>query len=130
MTEKSAAADSRKMPAQRAVCVASIKGQSSGLSPHYSDETLPLPASLPGWSTSGAPGASATATSEPLSKATCSTTPMLYWATSSCPTSARYYYEGANQPWQPSHDRLPVVETPTAIAVFPVESSIRSAPLG
>lgn len=46
---------------------------------------------------------------------------MLYWATSSYHTSARYYYEGAHHPWQPSHDRLPVVQAPTAIAVFPAE---------
>lgn len=46
---------------------------------------------------------------------------MLYWATSSYHTSARYYYEGAHVPWQPSHGRQPVVEAPTAIAVFPAE---------
>jgi pimeloyl-ACP methyl ester carboxylesterase len=46
---------------------------------------------------------------------------MLYWATESYHTSARYYYEGAHQPWSPSHDRMPVVEAPTAIAVFPAE---------
>jgi pimeloyl-ACP methyl ester carboxylesterase len=46
---------------------------------------------------------------------------MLYWATSSYHTSARYYYEGAHVPWRPSHDRMPVVEAPTAIAVFPAE---------
>ena len=46
---------------------------------------------------------------------------MLYWATSSYHTSARFYYEGAHQPWQPSHDRMPVVEAPTAVAIFPAE---------
>ncbi|MCB2076307.1 MAG: epoxide hydrolase [Novosphingobium sp.] len=46
---------------------------------------------------------------------------MLYWATNSYHTSARYYYEGAHQPWQPSHERSPVVEAPTGIAVFPAE---------
>jgi pimeloyl-ACP methyl ester carboxylesterase len=46
---------------------------------------------------------------------------MLYWATESFHTSARYYYEGAHQPWQPSHARSPVVEAPTGIAVFPAE---------
>lgn len=45
----------------------------------------------------------------------------LYWVTGSYHTSARYYYEGAHHPWQPSHDRSPVVEAPTAIAVFPAE---------
>jgi pimeloyl-ACP methyl ester carboxylesterase len=48
-------------------------------------------------------------------------TVMLYWATQSYHTSARYYYEGAHAPWQPSHDRQPVVEAPTALAVFPAE---------
>jgi pimeloyl-ACP methyl ester carboxylesterase len=46
---------------------------------------------------------------------------MLYWATESYHTSARYYYEGAHVPWQPSHDRMPVVEAPTGMAVFPAE---------
>jgi len=46
---------------------------------------------------------------------------MLYWATESYHTSARYYYEGAHVPWQPSHERTPVVEAPTGIAVFPAE---------
>lgn len=46
---------------------------------------------------------------------------MLYWATESYHTSARFYYEGAHRPWQPSHDRSPVVEAPTALAVFPAE---------
>ena len=48
-------------------------------------------------------------------------TVMLYWATQSYHSSARYYYEGAHVPWQPSHDRKPVVEAPTALAVFPSE---------
>lgn len=43
----------------------------------------------------------------------------LYWATASFGTSARFYYEAAHSPWQPSHDRFPVVEVPTACAVFP-----------
>ena len=46
---------------------------------------------------------------------------MLYWVTESYHSSARFYYEGAHHPWQPSHDRRPVVEAPTAIAVFPAE---------
>lgn len=45
----------------------------------------------------------------------------LYWLTRSYHTSARYYFEGAHHPWQPSHDRSPVVEAPTGIAVFPAE---------
>jgi pimeloyl-ACP methyl ester carboxylesterase len=48
-------------------------------------------------------------------------TAMLYWATQSYHTSARYYWEGAHVPWQPAHPRVPVVEAPTAIALFPAE---------
>jgi pimeloyl-ACP methyl ester carboxylesterase len=46
------------------------------------------------------------------------TTVMLYWMTQSYGTSARYYYEAAHHPWQPAHNRTPVVEAPTGIAVF------------
>jgi hypothetical protein len=46
---------------------------------------------------------------------------MLYWATQSYNTSARYYFEGAHHPWQPSHDRAPCVEAPVAIAILPGE---------
>ncbi len=49
------------------------------------------------------------------------TTMTLYWATQSFGTSARYYYESSHHPWQPSHDRTPVVEAPTAIASLPKE---------
>ena len=42
----------------------------------------------------------------------------LYWATQSYGTSARYYYEAIHDPWQPSHNRQPVIEAPTAAAVF------------
>jgi pimeloyl-ACP methyl ester carboxylesterase len=45
----------------------------------------------------------------------------LYWATQSFGTSARYYYEARHNPWRPSHDRMPVVEAPTGIGVFPGE---------
>jgi pimeloyl-ACP methyl ester carboxylesterase len=48
-------------------------------------------------------------------------TVMLYWATGSFATSARYYYEGYHDPWRPSHERQPVVEAPTAIALMPHE---------
>lgn len=48
-------------------------------------------------------------------------TVMLYWATQSYNTSARYYFEGAHDPWRPSHERGPCVEAPTAIAIFPGE---------
>jgi pimeloyl-ACP methyl ester carboxylesterase len=50
------------------------------------------------------------------------TSVMLYWATRSFNTSARYYYEAARRPWQPSHSRSPVVEAPTGVAVFPREN--------
>lgn len=42
----------------------------------------------------------------------------LYWLTQSFGTSARYYYEAAHNPWQPAHNRTPVVEAPTGCAVF------------
>lgn len=48
-------------------------------------------------------------------------TVMIYWLTESFGTSARYYYEAAHRPWTPSHERRPVVEAPTAVAVFPKE---------
>jgi pimeloyl-ACP methyl ester carboxylesterase len=48
-------------------------------------------------------------------------TVMLYWVTDSYHTSARYYYEGAHQPWAPSHDRSPVVEAPVALPILPAE---------
>ena len=43
---------------------------------------------------------------------------MLYWATQSFWTSARYYYEAANRPWRPAHDRTPPVLAPTGVSVF------------
>jgi pimeloyl-ACP methyl ester carboxylesterase len=49
------------------------------------------------------------------------TTIMLYWITQSFGTSARYYYEATHNPWQPSHDRRPVVESPMGVAVFQKE---------
>lgn len=48
-------------------------------------------------------------------------TVMLYWVTGSFNTSARFYYEGAHDLWQPSHHRMPVVEAPVAIPIFPGE---------
>jgi len=47
------------------------------------------------------------------------TTVCLYWLTRSFGSSARFYYETAHHPWQPSHDRQPVVEAPTGVARFP-----------
>jgi pimeloyl-ACP methyl ester carboxylesterase len=49
------------------------------------------------------------------------TTMTLYWVTGSFGTSARYYYEAAHNPWQPSHQRHPAVEAPTAVGVFPAD---------
>ncbi len=46
------------------------------------------------------------------------TTVMIYWATQSFGTSARYYYECTHNPWKPEHDRRPVVEAPTGLGVF------------
>ncbi|HTT75466.1 MAG TPA: epoxide hydrolase [Candidatus Binataceae bacterium] len=46
---------------------------------------------------------------------------MLYWVTECFVTSVRYYYEARNHPWKPVHDRMPVVEAPTGIGVFPRE---------
>ena len=46
------------------------------------------------------------------------TTMTIYWVTQSFGTSARYYYEALHNPWQPSHERTPVVEAPTGVSVF------------
>ena len=47
------------------------------------------------------------------------TTMTLYWVTRTIGTSFRSYYERRVHPWQPTHARHPVVEAPTACAVFP-----------
>ncbi len=47
------------------------------------------------------------------------TTMTLYWATQSFDSAARFYYETAHNPWEPSHTRERVVEAPTAVAIFP-----------
>jgi pimeloyl-ACP methyl ester carboxylesterase len=49
------------------------------------------------------------------------TTMSIYWFTQCYGTSARYYYECVHNPWQPAHDRSPVVEAPTGIGVFQKE---------
>jgi pimeloyl-ACP methyl ester carboxylesterase len=49
------------------------------------------------------------------------TTLMLYWVTESFVTSVRYYYEATHHLWQPVHNRIPVVEAPTGVAIFPRE---------
>ncbi|NQZ98162.1 MAG: epoxide hydrolase [Myxococcales bacterium] len=43
----------------------------------------------------------------------------LYWLTETIGSSLRFYYENAHVPWTPAHDRQPIVEVPTAFAVFP-----------
>ncbi len=49
------------------------------------------------------------------------TTAMLYWVTNSYVTSVRFYWESAHHLWAPAHNRMPAVEAPTAIALFPQE---------
>ena len=45
-------------------------------------------------------------------------TTMIYWLSESFGTSARYYYEAAHNLWNPSHDRLPIVESATGFSIF------------
>jgi microsomal epoxide hydrolase len=45
----------------------------------------------------------------------------IYWATESFVSSVRYYREAALKPWQPSHDRKPVVQAPTGVSHFTVD---------
>jgi len=40
---------------------------------------------------------------------------MIYWLTGTVGSSMRAYADAAHYPWEPSHDRKPVVEAPTAI---------------
>jgi pimeloyl-ACP methyl ester carboxylesterase len=42
----------------------------------------------------------------------------LYWATESLQSSIRLYAEGRRNRWSPAHDRTPVVEAPTGIAIM------------
>ena len=46
------------------------------------------------------------------------TTTMIYWLTESYSSSARFYAEALDNPWQPSHDGSPVVQAPTGITFF------------
>lgn len=43
---------------------------------------------------------------------------MLYWVGGSFVSAARFYYEAAHHPWQPSHALQPPVQAPTAILAF------------
>jgi pimeloyl-ACP methyl ester carboxylesterase len=45
----------------------------------------------------------------------------LYWLTGTFHTSVRFYAESFRTPWPLAHDRLPPIEAPTAVAVFPGE---------
>jgi len=47
------------------------------------------------------------------------TTAALYWCTGAITSSMRLYYEHFNKPWPLAHDREPVLEAPSAFAVFP-----------
>lgn len=49
------------------------------------------------------------------------TTLSLYWFTNTIGSSARFYAESLQNPWQPSRDGQPVVPVPTAILAFPKE---------
>ena len=44
---------------------------------------------------------------------------MLYWVTESIGSTMRYYWENFRAPNRLAHDRLPAIEAPTGIAVFP-----------
>jgi pimeloyl-ACP methyl ester carboxylesterase len=43
---------------------------------------------------------------------------MLYWATDSFATSARFYRDTWKGGWTPAHDRTPVIEAPTGVSLF------------
>jgi len=47
----------------------------------------------------------------------------LYWLTGTVASSLRFYADSFRAPWQPSHDRRPVLEAPVGIAVLPRELS-------
>lgn len=51
------------------------------------------------------------------------TTASIYWLTDSFVTSARFYAEAARHPWQPSHDAVPMVQSPTGISRFPFDGT-------
>jgi len=47
------------------------------------------------------------------------TTASIYWLTRTIGTSIRLYRDHYSHGWKPRHDRLPVVEVPTGIGVYP-----------
>ena len=48
----------------------------------------------------------------------------LYWLTNSFASALRTYPESFRAPWQPEHDRTPVMPAPTGIAQFPKELAV------
>jgi pimeloyl-ACP methyl ester carboxylesterase len=56
-----------------------------------------------------------------FSKAELITSFCLYWLTGTVSGSLRYYADSFAAPWAPSHDRQPILEAPTGMAVFPRE---------
>jgi pimeloyl-ACP methyl ester carboxylesterase len=46
------------------------------------------------------------------------TTASIYWFTQTIGTSMRFYKEQLRNPWRAAHDRVPVVEAPSAVAVY------------
>jgi pimeloyl-ACP methyl ester carboxylesterase len=44
---------------------------------------------------------------------------MMYWVSEAFVTSARFYWEAANDLWKPSHHNRPVISAPTGMAIFP-----------
>jgi len=49
------------------------------------------------------------------------TTLSIYWFTNSLGSSARFYAESLQNPWQPAREGKPVVRVPTGVAAFPKE---------
>jgi pimeloyl-ACP methyl ester carboxylesterase len=46
------------------------------------------------------------------------TNAMIYWVTESFGSAARFYAEAKRHPWTPAHNKTPVVQAPTGIAVM------------
>lgn len=67
---------------------------------------------LRAWSDCGGDVESRFSRDDILTKAT------LYWVTESFGTTVRFYAEAARQPWQPSHERMPMVEAPSGVSMF------------
>lgn len=43
----------------------------------------------------------------------------LFWATESFDSAARFYYETAHHPWEPTHQGQRMVDVPTGVAIMP-----------